>query len=276
MREREVPIDDLVIDRSKNCRGQVGDVAELADSIAAQGLLHRPTVRRRADGRWDLVAGFTRVEALRFLGWTTVPVLEWDGDDVERAVVNLRENLERRDLTSYEIALACHRLAVEHGLSTAEIAARTRLSAAHVSNCRRAMSKLEPSLLVEWKRGHPAATFDRMVELAAYPRDMQLEQWAELVGIATPRPHAAEVVDVRRPTRRQLVAAMRAVGEQDDTDWRRGATDALEFALGRTRELGTHRTKPRRVRRRRAQGEDDDAQDHGPRAAGVRAVGVRR
>ena len=143
MREFDVPIDDLVIDPSKNCRGAVGDVSELAATLAAQGPLHRVTVRRRPDGRWDLIAGFRRAAALRLLGWTAIPALEWEGNETERAVVNLRENLDRRDLTSFEVARACHRLATEHGLSTNQIAARTGLSTRHVANCRRAMTKLD-------------------------------------------------------------------------------------------------------------------------------------
>jgi N6-adenosine-specific RNA methylase IME4 len=83
-------------------RRDPGDLHALADSIAAVGLLHPVVIR--PDNR--LVAGARRLEAVRLLGWTEVPVTVVDPDDVLRAEAD--ENVVRKDFTPSE-AVAIHR-----------------------------------------------------------------------------------------------------------------------------------------------------------------------
>ena len=75
-------------------------------SIAAQGLLHPITLRKRAsDGAHVLVAGRHRLEAVRKLGHQTVAAVILDGADSDRAqLVEIDENLIRADLTPAERA----------------------------------------------------------------------------------------------------------------------------------------------------------------------------
>lgn len=80
-------------------RTDLGDIAELAASIEAVGLLH-PVVVTAAN---ELVAGERRLEAVRRLGWTEVPITVVDLDsaaDVLRA--ELEENTCRKALSAYE------------------------------------------------------------------------------------------------------------------------------------------------------------------------------
>jgi ParB-like chromosome segregation protein Spo0J len=73
-------------------------VVELSRSIASIGLQSSPTVIER-DGRFVLVAGRHRIEALKLLGIPSVLVRCVDFDDVETRMWTISENLFRTELT---------------------------------------------------------------------------------------------------------------------------------------------------------------------------------
>jgi ParB family transcriptional regulator, chromosome partitioning protein len=73
-------------------------VVELSRSIAAIGLQSAPTVIER-EGRFILVAGRHRIEALKMLGIPSVLVRCVDFDDVEARMWTISENLFRAELT---------------------------------------------------------------------------------------------------------------------------------------------------------------------------------
>lgn len=92
-----VPIGRLRPDPD-NPRTAVGDVAELAASLRAVGLL-QPIVARLAGGDLIVVAGHRRLAAAKLAGWTSVQVIvraEMRPDDVLAAM--LVENSHRKDL----------------------------------------------------------------------------------------------------------------------------------------------------------------------------------
>ena len=79
-------------------RKAMGDIRSLADSIEAVGLLHPVVI----DSRGRLIAGQRRLEAVKLLGWKTVPVRVVD---LEAAVEGeFDENAARKDFTPSEIA----------------------------------------------------------------------------------------------------------------------------------------------------------------------------
>jgi ParB family chromosome partitioning protein len=75
-------------------------VAELAESIAQVGLLQPIGVR--PDG--TLVYGYHRLEACKQLGWTEIPAVVVDGDDLHAELAEITENLIRNELTLLERA----------------------------------------------------------------------------------------------------------------------------------------------------------------------------
>jgi ParB family chromosome partitioning protein len=75
-------------------------VAELAESIAQVGLLQPIGVR--PDG--TLVYGYHRLEACKQLGWTDIPAVVVDGDDLRAELAEITENLVRNELTLLERA----------------------------------------------------------------------------------------------------------------------------------------------------------------------------
>ena len=78
-------------------------VSDLARSIEAIGLQSAPTVVER-DGRFVLVAGRHRIEALKLLHVESVGVRLVDFDDVEARMWTISENLHRAELTATQRA----------------------------------------------------------------------------------------------------------------------------------------------------------------------------
>ena len=69
-RVREIPVDRI---RTADLPVDARDVEQLADSIAARGLLQPIVVVEAPDGYYDVVAGPLRFEACKHLGWKTIP-----------------------------------------------------------------------------------------------------------------------------------------------------------------------------------------------------------
>lgn len=97
-------------------------IAELAQSIAMNGLLQPITVRRVGEG-YELIAGERRLMACRHLGMDKVPALLEGCTDEQSAVFALIENLQRQDLNFFEQAQAMQHLMKQCGL-TQELLAR--------------------------------------------------------------------------------------------------------------------------------------------------------
>jgi len=106
---------------------------ELASSIAQHGILQPLTVRQVGD-RYELVAGERRLRAAQLLSMTTVPCVLLRVSSRESALLALIENLQRRDLDFFEVALGYQRLMDSFGLTQSEAAARVGKSQSSVAN----------------------------------------------------------------------------------------------------------------------------------------------
>ena len=73
-------------------------VVNLKNSIALIGLQTAPTVVER-EGRYVLVVGRNRLEALKLLGHQTVLARVVDMDDIDARIWTISENLHRAELT---------------------------------------------------------------------------------------------------------------------------------------------------------------------------------
>ena len=111
-------------------------LAQLADSISANGVLQPILVRQTGD-RYEIIAGERRYRASRLAGLNTVPVVVIDATDFESAKYALIENLQREDLNPYEEAQAYSAMIREYGLSQEEIAAQLGKSRSAVANALR-------------------------------------------------------------------------------------------------------------------------------------------
>ncbi len=73
-------------------------LAELAESIKANGLIQPPTLRKMPDGTYEVIAGQRRVLACQLLDWTQIDAFVSDRDDAGALGVSLVENLQRADM----------------------------------------------------------------------------------------------------------------------------------------------------------------------------------
>ena len=109
-------------------------IATLAESIRQYGVLNPLTVRRTANGGYELVAGERRLRAARVAGLTDVPGLLIIADGEDSSVIALVENLQRRDLDFFEEANGFKRLIEQFGLTQEEAARKVGKTQSAVAN----------------------------------------------------------------------------------------------------------------------------------------------
>ena len=86
-------------------RIEIGDLTDLIASIREQGVLEPLLVRpSEVGGRFMIISGERRYRAAREAGLRELPCIEMDVDDRAVAEIALIENLQRKDLTSFEEA----------------------------------------------------------------------------------------------------------------------------------------------------------------------------
>ena len=109
-------------------------LSELADSIAANGLIQPIVVRENGNGYYSIVAGERRWRASRMAGLTEVPVVIMNIDDAKAAELALIENIQREDLNPVEEAAAYRALSEKYSLTQEQISERVGKSRAEVAN----------------------------------------------------------------------------------------------------------------------------------------------
>jgi ParB family chromosome partitioning protein len=134
-RPREIPVGE--IDRSPfQTRSRFDEVqlAELAASITATGVVQPIVVRPLPHGRFQLIAGERRWLASQRAGKETIPAIIRQVSDEQAMEMTIVENLQRSDLNPMEQARAYERLAREFQLTQEQMAKRTGKDRASVGN----------------------------------------------------------------------------------------------------------------------------------------------
>ena len=119
-------------------------LAELAESIKAQGIMQPILVRALGAGAYEIIAGERRWRAARMAGLATVPALIKDISDSEALAAALIENIQREDLSPLEEAAGIQRLVQEFGLTHQAIAETLGRSRAAVTNLLRLLDLAPP------------------------------------------------------------------------------------------------------------------------------------
>ena len=141
---REIAVDE--IDRNPyqtRLNMNEGELAELAASITANGVVQPILVRRLASGRYQLIAGERRWRASQLAGKKTVPSILRQVSDEQALEITIVENLQRADLNAMEQARAFERLSREFHMTQEQIATRTGKDRVSVSNYIRLLSMPE-------------------------------------------------------------------------------------------------------------------------------------
>ena len=84
---------------------------------------------RKCGVNYEIVSGERRLRAAKLCGLESVPCIIIDVDDEKSAVLALIENIQRRDLSYFEEAVAIEKLISYYGLTQEEAA--SRLGKAH-------------------------------------------------------------------------------------------------------------------------------------------------
>ena len=107
---------------------------ELAESIRTLGLIQPITVRRKADGRYQIISGERRFRACRQAGMDMFPSYIRDTNDQGMLEMAIVENIQREDLDPIEIAMSYQRLIEECSLTQEQMAVRVGKKRASVTN----------------------------------------------------------------------------------------------------------------------------------------------
>jgi ParB family transcriptional regulator, chromosome partitioning protein len=109
------------------------DLRELADSIAAHGVLQPILVTETLDG-YRLVAGERRVRASRLAGLERIPAVVRQLAEHDQLELALVENLQRADLDPLEEARAFRQLVDDFGYTQEQLASRMGRARSTIAN----------------------------------------------------------------------------------------------------------------------------------------------
>ena len=91
----EMPIEDIKI-RFRLRKPKEDRIQELATSIKQVGLINAVTV----DSENYLICGWHRVNAMKFLGYETIPVIKKETSRINNQLMEVLENISRVDIVS--------------------------------------------------------------------------------------------------------------------------------------------------------------------------------
>jgi len=179
-RPREIPLDQ--IDQNPfQTRSQMNEeqLAELAASITANGVVQPILVRPLLNGRFQLIAGERRWRASQKAGKATIPAILRQVSDEQAMEITIVENLQRADLNPMEQARAFERLSREFHMTQEQMAVRTGKDRATVANFLRLL-RLPASVQARVESGE--LSFGHARTLLAFEHAEDIEKAAQRIG----------------------------------------------------------------------------------------------
>jgi len=142
---QQLPLDRLQPGRYQPRTRMDGEaLAELADSIRAQGVIQPILVRSVGNDRYEIIAGERRFRAAAMAGLTHIPVTVRDVADEAALAMALIENIQREDLNPLEEAQGVQRLIRDFGFTHEQAAAAIGRSRSATSNLLRLLNLAAP------------------------------------------------------------------------------------------------------------------------------------
>jgi len=130
---RVIAVSSIIAGRNPRTEFDMVALGELADSIAANGVIE-PIVVRPIDDNYEIIAGERRWRASQMAGLTEIPcVVRFDLEDRDAMVLALEENLRRRDLNPFEVAEGIQAL-LEMGVTQKELEQKLGMKQSTISN----------------------------------------------------------------------------------------------------------------------------------------------
>lgn len=119
-------------------------LADLAESIKAQGIMQPILVRAIGVDRYEIIAGERRWRAAQLAGLDEVPVIIREVTDEAALAISLIENIQREDLNPLEEAMGIQRLINEFGMTHQTAAEALGSSRSAVTNLLRLLNLAGP------------------------------------------------------------------------------------------------------------------------------------
>lgn len=191
-----LPLSSIRVNRESRQR-RVIEVTDLMDSIRVRGVMNPVIVQRTAEGGALLVAGERRLEASRLAGLQDIPV-RWTSDlsSIELQLVELEENIKRKDLPWQDLTRAVERLhslrvELDSEWTMAETAQETGYSPQHISHFLRVGRELGVQTIAESSgfreaynkiaRRDARAAGNALEELLEIPAELSVQELIESV-----------------------------------------------------------------------------------------------
>ena len=169
---REIPLEQIDPNPFQT-RSQMNEeqLAELAASITANGVVQPILVRPQTNGRFQLIAGERRWRASQMVGKETIPAILRQVSDEQAMEITIVENLQRADLNPMEQARAFDRLSREFHMTQEQMAVRTGKDRVTVANFMRLL-KLPESIQTRVEAGELSFGHARaLLGLSHHPGD---------------------------------------------------------------------------------------------------------
>ena len=131
----EIPVDQIHANPDQPRRDIDPDsLQELSDSIRQIGIIQPITLRKIKEGDYQIIAGERRFRATVMAGLKTIPAYIRTADDENVMAMALIENIQREDLNSMEVALACQNLLEVYDMTQEQLSSRIGKKRATIAN----------------------------------------------------------------------------------------------------------------------------------------------
>ena len=215
----EVPLDQIHANPDQPRRDfDQESLEELAESLREIGIIQPITLRKMAEGDYQIIAGERRFRAAGIAGLKTIPAYIRTADDENVMAMALIENIQREDLNSMEVALACQNLLEVYNMTQEQLSSRIGKKRATIANYIRLL-KLPAEIQVALKNkqidmGHarallaiddPMKQLQLFHELTKYGYSVRMvEEKARQMNEGRPKAKKAVTDDALAPLSRQL------------------------------------------------------------------------
>jgi ParB family chromosome partitioning protein len=201
---RVVAISSIFPDPSqprKNIDPTSQDIQDLAQSIKQHGFINFIMVRQKDEG-YVIVSGERRFTAAKLIGLEKIPVFVISGEKeaTEYCLLQLEENIQRKDLAPLDEAEAYERLQKEFSLKQVDIAEMIKKSKGYVSQMLR-IAQIHTAIKDDIRKTCNPVSKEVLWLLSAYPEEEQARIWEQIKS---------------NPTESNLRKATRKNKEKDD------------------------------------------------------------
>lgn len=177
-----VEMKELVKDEEqprKNIDTESDEIKELSESIKKHGVINPISVRQEGNF-YKIIAGERRFIASKVAGLEKVPVMVLnEKDKKECCLIQIAENIQRRDLTPLEEAHAYEKLKKEFSIKGIELAELVKKDKGYISKMLR-IARIEESVQEDIVKNKNGVSKEVLVLLSGFNPEEQKNIWEQI------------------------------------------------------------------------------------------------